>query len=463
MFKQQQCSLLENGDLPIVERAVNKLLKNTFDQIKNDSDTDELTGLLGRKGFQRTISELMAVSSDMGDRHVVLELDIDQFSVINDLCGFKGGDKLLQTFANILRNYLPDYATLARIGDDEFGVLIKNCSLDEAYHIAENQRNALENLKYTWDGTAVPASTSVGIVQIDSNSASAHQTLNQASSACKLATQDGGNCTRVYHPSDRDIEKRQKLAQAVPIIEDALNNNKLTLFAQPITPLFMGEDEDNHYEILLRVMGDDGEWHAPVEFIQAAERYNRMRSVDRWVINYMFAWLENHHQEVEGTGFSINLSAQTLNDETFPMFITDHVEKSPLPNNHLILEITETSLVEHIEKTKILIESIKSKGVNFSLDDFGTGYSSYSYLKDFPVDYVKIDGVFIKDILTESSSYAMVKSITEISHHMEKKVVAEYVESEAILVALRELEVDFAQGYNVGHPVPLKNLLQKRL
>ncbi len=463
MFKQQQCSLLENGNLPIVERTVNRLLKNTFDQIKSESETDELTGLLGRKGFQRTMSELLEVTSDIGDQHAILKLDIDQFSVINDLCGFKGGDKLLKTFANILRNYIPENATLARIGDDEFGILIKNCSLDEAYHIAENQRRALENLRYTWDGTDVPASTSIGIVKIDSNSTNTTQILNQASSACKIALKDGGNCTKVYQPSEKDIEKRQKLAQAVPLIEDALNNNKLALFAQPITPLFMGEEEDHHYEILLRVKGDNGEWGSPVEFIQAAERYNRMRSVDRWVINHMFAWLGKYHQEVEGTGFSINLSAQTLDDASFAKFIADHVERSPFPNNRLTLEITETSLVQHIEKARALVENIKSKGVKFSLDDFGTGYSSYSYLKDFPVDNVKIDGVFIKDILTESSSYAMVKSITEISHHMEKKVVAEYVESEAILVALRELEVDFAQGYSVGHPVPLKSLLQHRL
>ncbi len=463
LFKQQQCSLLENGNLPIVERTVNRLLKNTFEQIKSDSDIDELTNLLGRKGFQRELSELLDITNDDGDHHVMLELDIDQFSMVNDLCGFKGGDKLLQTFANIIGNYLPENALLARIGDDEFGILIRNCSLDEAYHIAETQRRALENLKYTWDGTSVPATASVGIAPIDKNIRSATKVLNKASSACRLGIQDGGNCTRIYQPTDDDIKKQKKLAQAVPIIEEALKHNKLTLFAQPITPLFLGEVEKHHYEILLRVKNDNGNWGSPEEFIQAAEQYNRMRSVDRWVINQVFSWLKNHHQEVNGTRFSINLSAQSLDDETFPIFINDHLDNSPFPNDLLTLEITETSLIRHIDKAKELIEEIKSKGVKFSLDDFGTGYASYSHLKDFPVDIVKIDGVFIKDILTESSSYAMVKSITDVSHHMGKKVVAEYVESEAILIALREMEVDYAQGFGVGHPVPIKNLLQQRL
>ncbi|MCP4994789.1 MAG: DUF1631 family protein, partial [Gammaproteobacteria bacterium] len=462
-FKQQQCSLLENGDLPIVERTVNRLLKNTFEQIKNDSDMDGLTNLLGRKGFQREITELLDITSDAGDQHLMLELDIDQFSMVNDLCGYKGGDRLLQTFANIISNYVPENALLARIGNDEFGILIRNCSLDGAYHIAETQRMALENLKYTWDGTAVPATASIGITPIDKNTKSATEVLNKASSACRLATQDGGNCIRIYQPTDSDIKKREQLARAVPIIEEALKQNKLTLFAQPITPLFLGDSEEHHYEILLRVKNDSGNWGSPEEFIQAAEQYNRMRSVDRWVINQVFSWLNNHNQEVDGTGFSINLSAQSLNDETFPIFINDHLDQSPFPNERITLEITETSLIRHTDKATELIKEIKSKGVKFSLDDFGTGYASYSYLKDFPVDIVKIDGIFIKDILSESSSYAMVKSITEVSHHMGKKVVAEYVESEAILIALREMEVDFAQGFGVGHPVPIKNLLQQRL
>lgn len=463
MFKQRHCSLLEDGNLPIVERAVNRLLKNTFEQIKHESDTDDLTGLQRRRTFQREISELIEVTNDIGDHHILLELDIDQFSMINNICGHKGGDKLLQTFSNILSNYAPENATLARIGEDEFGILIKNCSLDEGYHIAETQRGALENLRYTWDGTTIPATASIGIAQIDVGTRSAAEVMNMAYSACRSAIQDGGNCIKIYRPTDEDIEKQGRMAKAVPIIEDTLKNNKLSLFAQPITSIFIGDEDEHHYEILLRINNDKGSWDNPNDFIHAAEKCNRMRSVDRWVINQIFAWLENHHQEINNTGISINLSAQTLEDDSFLAFINDHLDTSPFPCNKIVFEITETSLVKHIDKARTLVEEIKRKGCKFSLDDFGTGYSSYSYLKDFPVDHVKIDGIFIKDMLEDSSSHAMVKSITEISHHMGKKVVAEYVESEAILVALRELEVDFAQGYYLGQPAPIKSLLQTTL
>jgi diguanylate cyclase (GGDEF)-like protein len=460
MFKQQQCSLLEDGNIPIVERAVNRLLKNTFEQIKSESDTDELTGLLGRKAFQKKISELLEITNEFGGHHIMLELDIDQFGAINDLCGTKGGDKLLQTFSNIITNYLPENAILARTGNDEFGILLNDCSMSEGYHIAETQRRALENLRYTWDGTTVPATASVGVVHIDVGVRSAVEVLSMASSARELAFQDGGNCTKIYQPTNQDIEKQRKMSLPAPIIENALKNNQLSLFAQPIISVFMGDGDEHHYEILLRIKNVDGTWEGPEDFIQAAEKSDRMRAVDRWVINHIFTWLGNNHQEINNTGISINLSAHTLDDDSFFAFISEHLDTSPFPCNKITFEITETSLVKHIDKAKMLVEDIKRKGCKFSLDDFGTGYSSYSYLKDFPVDHVKIDGSFIKDILTDSSSYAMVKSITEISHHMGKKVVAEYVENEAVMVALRELEVDFAQGYYLGQPAPINSLLQ---
>jgi len=463
LFKQQQCYLLESGKIPIVERAVDRLLKNTFEQIKGDNNTDELTGLLRRNAFQKKMTELLGFTNDAGDHHIMLELDIDRFSAINDLCGLKGGDKLLQTVSNIISNYIPENTTLAKIGSDEFGVLIKNCSPDEGYHVAETLRRALENLRFTWDEKVTSASSSVGVVHINKDIRSAAEVLYMASSACQQAFDDGGNCTRIYRPTDQDIKKQKRMSLTAPIIEDAIKNDRLSLYAQPISTVFLGDSDEHHYEILLRVKNDDGSWVGPSDFIQAAEKCNRMRSIDRWVINHMFAWLNNHHQEINNTSISINLSAQAMDDESFFAFINNHLDESPFPCNKITFEITETTLVKHIDTARKLVEEVKRKGCKFSLDDFGTGYSSYSYLKDFPVDHVKIDGVFIKDIMTDSSSYAMVKSITEISHHMGKKVVAEFVESEAVLVALRELEVDFAQGYYIGQPVPINNLIQSTL
>lgn len=460
MFRQNHCSLLEDGNIPIVERAVDRILKNTFEQIKKDSDTDSLTGLLSHNAFQKKISEVLEITNDFGDQHILLKLNIDKFSMINEQCGPMGGDRLLQTISSIISNYLPEDTTLARVGSDEFAALIKDCSLDEGYHIAETQRRAIANLRFTWDGTATPTTASVGIVHIDSDVRSAAEAMNMASSACQTAIEDGGNCTRIYQPTDQDIAKRQGAASEAHTIEGALKDQNLSLYAQPISTIFLGDGEEQHYEILLRVKNKDNVWEGPDDFIHAAEKCDRMRSVDRWVINKLFSWLKNHHQELGNIGISINLSAQTMDDESFYVFISNHLDSSPFPCDRISFEITESSLIKHIDKAKSLVEKIRRKGCKFSLDDFGTGYASYSYLKDFPVDHVKIDGSFIRDILTDSSSQAMVKSITEISHHMGKKVVAEYVENEATLVALRELEVDFAQGHYIGHPVPLKNLLR---
>ena len=460
MFKQRQCSLLEDGRIPIVERAVDRLLKNTFEQIKNQSDIDDLTGLFRRNAFQKKISDLLRITDDTGDHHIVLKLHIDQFSSIINLYGQKAGDEFLQTVSSIIKNYLPKHAMLARVGSAKFGALIKNCSSDEGYHLAETQRRALENLKYTWDDEAVHATFSIGMVDLDASIPSATEVMTMASTACQLAVESGGNCTKLFIPNNQSHEIQDTTTSTTSNIDKTLTDNNLTLFAQPISALFLADEEEHHYEILLRVKNGDGSWSGPDDFIHNAEKCNRMQSVDRWVINKTFSWLENHHEEINNTGISINLSAQSMDDDKFLSFINNHLDSSPFPNNRITFEITESSLIKHVDQARMLVEKIKDKGCKFSLDDFGTGYASYSYLKDFPVDHVKIDGVFIKDILTESSSYAMVKSITDVSHYMGKKVVAEYVESEAILVALRELEVDFAQGYYVGHPVPIKNLLQ---
>ncbi len=460
MFQQQRCSLLEDGRIPIVERAVDRLLKNTFEQIKNENDIDDLTGLFRRNAFNKKISDLLRITDDAGDQHVVLKLHIDQFSEIIDLYGQKAGDEFLQTVTRIIKNYLPKHAALARVGSGKFGALIKNCSPDEGYYYAETQRRALENLRYTWDSETMSTTFSIGMVHVDASIPSATEVMRRASIACQLAVDSGGNCTKPFLSNEQDAEKNETIAAATINFDEALTDHNLTLYAQPISAVYLADEEERHYEILLRVRNGDGSWSGPDEFIHAAEKCNRMQSVDRWVINQTFSWLENHNNEINDTGLSINLSAQSMDDDLFLTFLNDHLDSSPFPNDKLTFEITESSLIQHVDQARMLVEKIKSKGCKFSLDDFGTGYASYSYLKDFPVDRVKIDGIFIKDILTEDSTYAMVKSITDVSHYMGKKVVAEYVESEAVLGALRELEVDFAQGYYVGHPVPINNLIQ---
>lgn len=459
LFESGEYSLLENRELPLVERAVQRVMETGFSQVKAESGTDELTGLLNRKAFEREIAALTKHSKEKSS-HILILLDIDRFKMINDVCGFEGGDLLLQNITNILNSYASAEAKLARTGDDEFGILVANSSINQGYQIAETERRALENLQFNWQGMSIEVSVSVGILAIEPLGGKPAELLRAVSSACNLAKEAGRNCSRVYQSSGQEFERRQRLIKSVPIIEQALENNRILLFGQLISPLFVGE-EDDHYEILLRPLGEDGQTGNPEEFILAAERYDRMRAVDRWVINTFFSWAKQNSDRLDDIGgFTINVSGQSMNDEGFRSFLKQHLTDTPFPANKIGFEITETSMVTNMTRANLLIEDIRQRGCKFYLDDFGSGYASYSYLKDLPVDVIKIDGIFVKDILEEKSSYAMVKSITEIAHYMDKKVIAEYVENEAIIVALRELNVDFAQGYGVGKPLPLQKILE---
>ena len=459
LFESGDYSLLENRELPLVERAVQRVMESGFSQVKAESGSDELTGLLNRKAFEREIASLIK-QSHKDSSHVLILLDIDGFKMINDVCGFEGGDQLLQTITSMLGSYISKGAKLARTGDDEFGILVANNGINQGYQIAETGRRALEKLQFNWQGMSLDVSASVGILAIEPLGGTPAELLKAVSSACSLAKEAGRNCSRVYQPTDQEFERRQRLIKSVPVIEKALENNRIQLFGQLISPLFPGEDND-HYEILLRPLGDDGKPGNPEEFIQAAERYDRMRAVDRWVINAFFSWArENSAQLDDIGGFTINISGNSINDEGFRGFLKDQLGSIPVPAEKVGFEITETAMVTNMTRANLLIDDIGQRGCKFYLDDFGSGYASYSYLKDLPVDVIKIDGIFIKDILEEKSSYAMVKSITEIAHYMEKKVIAEYVENEAIMVTLRELDVDFAQGYGVGTPLALQKLIQ---
>ncbi len=460
-FEQSRYSQIDDGGLPLVERAVSRVLKQTFERLRIESDSDPLTGLFNRRAYDRELIRLIQISQDEGSQQILICLDIDQFSLVNELCGIAGGDQLLSKIATICDSYLSRPNMLARTGDNKFSILIEHCSAEEGFQIAESQRRAIENYRYSWDGNHISTTVSAGLVTIDKHSAQPDYLTQAANSACSLAKSDGGNCCRLYQPDEDVYSQRKRLAQAVPVIEKALEENQLGLAAQIITPVFAGEGKTTHHEILLRVLDEEGQTKSPVDFIQAAERYDRMRAVDHWVINRFFQWAEAQHnlgQLQKMGGFNLNLSGQSMNDPAFEHFLKEKIQNSPLPTELLAFEITETSVVTKMEQVKALVNRIRALGCKFYLDDFGSGYASYSYLKELPVDVIKIDGIFVKELVEDETSRAMVKSITEVSHQMGKQVVAEFVENEAILFALRDLEVDFAQGYGVGRPVPLSKI-----
>ncbi len=454
-------NLIEDGGLPMVERAVNRALKQNFERLRHESDLDELTGLNNRRAYQRELQRLVTNSELEQSQHILIFMDIDKFSLVNDICGDQGGDQMLASIANICRSYLTRPGMLARTGSDEFSILVEHCTPNEGFRIAENQRQAIENYRFSWGGKEVSVTASVGLTEINSDGRQPDEITQAAHTACIHAKKAGQNCCRRYQPDKEEFKQHDRMVKSIPLIEQALAENRLELHAQLISPTFIGDGLVDHHEILLRPLDEKGEPSSPVEFIQAAEQYGRMVTVDRWVVQSFMRWAteaaKQHGAENMGA-FSINLSGQSIMDENFSRFLLEQIENSPIPPKQLAFEITETVMVNQTNRVRKVMDAVHNMGCTFFLDDFGSGYASYSFLKDFPVDVVKIDGIFVKDILNDKTSRAMVKSITEVAHNMNKLVVAEFVESEGILVVLRELEVDYAQGYGIGYPSPLQTL-----
>jgi diguanylate cyclase (GGDEF)-like protein len=460
LFANQQIYAMERSTQPVVERTIETILSNTYNNFKHESAIDSLTGLCNRRAFESELNQYINQAQE--EAGVLLLLDLDKFQVVNDLCGFEGGDKLLQTVTDILLSYLPDKGLLGRIGDDEFTLLLHGHDLDQGYQAAEMLRLAIDEYDFEWQGRMIPATASVGVVEINLDGQRPDKLMQAALAACNLSKQWGGNCTRVYLESDATYKDHRQLVQSLPTIKEALAKGRLELFVQPIVPLQTLEGLSYHYEILLRIRNEAGELETPQAFIRAAEEYDLMRDVDRWVVEAFFRQVEPYAEKLqEGQGFSINLSGKSVGDERFKNHLIERIKASPLKTRHLGFEITETVLVGDISDTAAAIDEIRDLGCSFSLDDFGSGYASFSYLRDFPVDFVKIDGVFVREILNKPADYAMINSITEIAHFMDKQVIAEFVSDEATSAVLKSVGVDYGQGYHFGKPRPLQEVLDE--
>ncbi|MCW8944478.1 MAG: DUF1631 family protein [Sedimenticola sp.] len=460
-IQANQIAIIEDHGLPMVERAVERALKEGFGRLRDESDQDSVTGLKNRRAFQRDLNHLLNCQDQAGSRHLLICMDVDKFTLINDLCGMEGGDQFLARLAGICSSLISHPGAVSRTGDNEFSILLEECTLDRGYAIAESLRVAIENFRFEWAEHQISVTVSIGITEIESGTGHADEVNHAAHSACAEAKREGRNRCCCYQHEGEVFAQKKRLAQSVPLIEKALEENRLELHGQLIRPVFQDEGLSTHHEILLRRLDDGNMPSSPYEFILAAEQYERMRAVDRWVVQRFFDWarksLKGNINRSLGA-FSINLSGQSMSDETLIPFLREQVTNSPIPPEMLAFEITETAVVSQMDQARKLMEEIKALGCQFYLDDFGSGYASYSYLKEFPVDVVKIDGIFVKDLDTDAVSRAMVKSITEVAHHMNKQVIAEYVESEAILKTLAELEVDYAQGYSIGYPTELNKL-----
>ncbi|MBF8292421.1 MAG: diguanylate cyclase [Steroidobacteraceae bacterium] len=413
---------------------------------------DVLTGLVNRREFETRLERALKSAKARETSYALCYVDIDQFKIVNDTCGHSAGDALLGQVGALLKSKVRWRDTLARLGGDEFGVLLESCSLEEALRTAETLRESIRNFRYTWEDRTFKLGASIGVVPITADNEDVASVLSAADSACGAAKESGRNRVHCFEENDIDLMRRRREMQWAARINNALEESRFELFRMTILPLQV-EDAGEHFELLLRMRDESGKIVAPDQFIAAAERYGITPSIDRWVIDSAFRWLVSEADERRRlTMCSINLSGQSLGDDKFLPFVIEQFHRSGIDGSKICFEITETAAIANFSQASRFIQALKELGCKFALDDFGTGLSSFGYLKHFPVDFLKIDGSFVKGLLHDPIDREMVRSINEIGHLTGKKTIAEWAENAEIVEVLRGLGVDYAQGYGVSQP-----------
>jgi diguanylate cyclase (GGDEF)-like protein len=426
--------------------------KEIEEQLNYQANHDVLTGLINRREFEKRAEQLLATIRQDKAEHALCFMDLDQFKIVNDTCGHSAGDALLGQLGALLKSKIRWRDTLARLGGDEFGVLLESCSLDEAMQTAEALRVAIGDYKFSWDDRKFRLGVSIGVVPITADNEDVAALLSAADSACAAAKEAGRNRIHSFQENDIDLMRRRREMQWAARLNNALEEDRFELYRQTIQPLQV-EETGAHYEILLRMRDEQGGIISPGLFIEAAERYGITPGIDRWVIRSAFRWLVSEADERERLALcSINLSGQSFSDEKFLPFVIDQFQMSGLDATKICFEITETAAIASYSQANRFINALKELGCKFALDDFGTGLSSFGYLKHFPVDFLKIDGSFVKEILHDPIDREMVRSINEIGHLTGKQTIAEFAENEEIITMLRGMGVDYAQGYGVSEP-----------
>ncbi|HUX74909.1 MAG TPA: EAL domain-containing protein [Steroidobacteraceae bacterium] len=413
---------------------------------------DVLTGLVNRREFEHRMERALKSAKAHETAYALCFLDLDQFKIVNDTCGHSAGDALLGQVGALLKSKVRWRDTLARLGGDEFAVLLESCTLDEAMRMAETLREAVRNFKFTWEERTFRLGASIGVVPISVDNADVASVLSAADSACQAAKQAGRNRVHSFEENDIDLMRRRREMQWAARINSALEENRFELYRQSIMPL-REQEGGAHYELLLRMRDENGKIVTPDNFMTAAEHYGITPNIDRWVIENAFRWLVSDADEREKLAMcSINLSGLSLGDDKFLPYVIDQLTRSGLDATKICFEITETAAIASFSQANRFIQALKEQGCKFALDDFGSGLSSFGYLKHFPVDFLKIDGSFVKEILHDPIDREMVRSINEIGHLTGKQTIAEFAENMEIINMLRTLGVDYAQGYGVSQP-----------
>ena len=429
------------------------------ERLSYQASHDVLTGLINRREFERRTERLLATLKHEKGMHALCFMDLDQFKVVNDTCGHNAGDELLRQIATLIQNTVRHRDTLARLGGDEFGVLMEHCSLDDAHRVTVSILQAVQDFQFSWKDYSFKLGISIGLVAISESSPNLTELLKNADAACYVAKDNGRNRVHVHALDDSEIVQRHGQMQWVTRINKALIENRFCLYAQAIVPLHGSNAK--HYEFLIRMIDEHGKTIPPGAFLPAAERYNLITKIDFWVIESVFDLLENNAAFLHEIDFcSINLSGQSLTDMSFQDHVVEKFTHTNIPPGKICFEITETAAITNLSTATLFISKMKVLGCQFALDDFGSGLSSFGYLKNLTVDYLKIDGMFVKNIVDDPIDRAMVKSINEIGQVMGMQTIAEFVENDAIQGILNDIGVNYAQGYGVGKPIPLQDILK---
>jgi len=423
---------------------------------------DELTGLLNRSEFEGRLESTLIAAHKGKERYVLMYIDLDRFKLVNDAGGHAIGDRLLKQVASLIKRIARRRDVFARLGGDEFGLIVEHCSIEAAQGIAQKICEEIDAFRFQHGDQFLHIGASIGLVQVDERWPTVASLLRAADSACYAAKEAGRNRVYAYFAADEMIESHQQDMQWVRRLEHALDKGQLVLHWQEIRA-FDHNAEGIHGEVLLRLVGDNGKLISPGAFLPSAERFYLASRIDRWVVNEAFEWMARHRDALEHLDtLSINLSGLSIGDRDFHRYVIEQLQAIAFDHHKLCFEITETAAITNLSDAILFFESMLAFGIRFALDDFGSGLSSFGYLKNLPADYLKIDGQFIRDLATNPVGQAAVRCIHEVARITGKKTVAESVETEAVEALLREIGIDYTQGFLRHRPEPLDTILTMR-
>jgi diguanylate cyclase (GGDEF)-like protein len=444
-----------SGLLAIAYFVIRDLLRTqqAAEEMSWRANHDDLTGLASRLAFEHRASELLLRCRDDNSTHALMFLDLDQFKIVNDTCGHIAGDELLCQIATTMGSNIRSNDMLARLGGDEFGVLLEGCDIDNAYDCAEKLRRAIRDINFSKGSRKFEIGVSIGLVAVNNNCEDVTSMLSLADLACYTAKDEGRNRIKVYSDSDTQIDIRHEEMEWASRFNRAIEENRLKLAVQHSTCL-NSEKDHTYSEVLLRMVDAHGQLIPTSVFISAAERYHFMPTIDRWVVKTVLSMIKHGHLPLASNQvIAVNLSGLSVNDGEFLDYVRDLFRQYPeVPPGQICFEITETATIGNISSAQRFIKKLRKLGCRFALDDFGSGLSSFAYLKNLSIDFLKIEGSFVRDMLEDPVDMVVVEAVSLIGKRVDMTTIAEWVENDTILRAVRALEIDFAQGFGVHKP-----------